>query len=147
MASEANPLRKKCLLLLFRREHRSNDLRTWYDAAVKTRFLWALLATATGLFLGCGSAPPSHPPLSPQIAQQLLRYNTRAANHLKFVQHEDSSCSYVLQLPDQGPHQSSIELSHIVSCNGRTDIKAFDARVEYEWNKSKGSWEITYFGS
>jgi hypothetical protein len=124
-----------------------NEHRAWYDAAVKTRFLSALLATTAGLLLGCGSAPPSHPPLSPQIAQQLLRYNTRAANHLKFVQHEDPSCSYVLQLPDQGPHQSSIELSHIVSCNGRTDIKAFDARVEYEWNKSKGSWEITYFGS
>jgi hypothetical protein len=63
------------------------------------------------------------------------------------VQHENRSCEYVLHLPDQGAHQDSIEVDHIVSCGGRTDLKAFDASVEYEWNKAKGSWEISHFGS
>ena len=113
--------------------------------AVRMRFYFAALAAA--ITTGCGSAPPSHPPLSPQVAQQLLRYNTRAANHLKFVQHENPACEYVLQLPDQSPHQDSIEVDHIVSCGGRTDLKAYDASVEYTWNKATGTWEITHFGS
>jgi hypothetical protein len=108
----------------------------------------ALFVLAAGLVLtSCGTTPPSHPPLSPQVAQQLLRYNQRAVNHLKFVQHENSVCQYILQLPDQSSNPSSIEIDHIVSCRGRTDLKAYDARVEYEWNKAEGKWELTYFGS
>lgn len=118
---------------------------TWYDAAVKTRLYFVPLAAV--FCISCGASRPTHPPLSPQIAQQLLRFNTRAANHLKFVQHENHTCEYVVHLPDQSGHPNSIEVDHIVSCGGRTDLKAFDASVEYEWNQTKGSWEITHFGS
>ena len=119
--------------------------RTWYDAAVRVRAFFALFAAL--LAGACSSPPPSHPGLSPQAAQQLLRYNQRAVNHLKFVQHENPSCQYVLNLPDQSGHPDSVEVDHIVSCGGRTDFKAYDASVEFEWNKATGQWEISHFGS
>jgi hypothetical protein len=97
--------------------------------------------------VSCGGPPPSHPALSPQAAEQLLHYNNRAANHLKYIQSQDRTCTYRITLPDQSSHPTSITLTHIAWCSGRNDLKAFDARVEYQWNKSAGKWEIGYFGS
>lgn len=108
-----------------------------------------LACVAPGLFFwaACSSPRPTHPPLSPTIAQQLLRYNTRAANHLKYIQSQDKSCVYQVTLPDQSSNPSSIQVNHIAFCSGRNDLKQFDAHVEYEWNKNENKWEISYFGS
>lgn len=123
---------------------------TWYDARVVTKHSSLVLAGFAGAlaFVGaCSSPPPQHPPLSPTVAQQLLRYNTRAANHLKYIQSQDRSCVYQVNLPDQSSHPKTVEVNHIAFCSGRNDLKQFDARVEFEWNQAAGKWEISYFGS
>jgi hypothetical protein len=94
----------------------------------------------------CSSPRPTHPGLSPTVAQELLRYNTRAANHLKYIKSQDRSCVYQVVLPDQSNNPSTIEVNHIAFCSGRNDLKQFDARVEYQWNKNANKWEISYFG-
>jgi len=108
-----------------------------------------VLASAVPALLfgaACSSPRETHPPLSPTVAQELLRYNTRAANHLKYIKSQDKSCVYQVTLPDQSGNPSSIQVNHIAFCSGRNDLKQFDARVEYEWNKNENKWEISYFG-
>lgn len=105
------------------------------------------LAAALVFESACSRPRPSHPALSPTIAQQLLRYNTRAANHLKYIQSQDRTCVYELQLPDQSNHPDSVEVDHIAFCSGRNDLKQFDARVEFQWNKTENKWEIAHFGN
>jgi hypothetical protein len=107
----------------------------------------ALLGVSMLYQAGCSSAPPPTPPLSPVVAEQLLRYNTRAANHLKYIQSQDRTCEYKLALPDQSHHPTSVEVDHIAFCSGRNDLKQFDARVEFQWNKAANKWEIVHFGS
>jgi hypothetical protein len=110
---------------------------------MKTLWLVPILAFE----FACSSPPPQHPALGPGAAQELLRYNTRAANHLKYIKSQDPTCEYRLQLPDQGHHPDSVQVDHIAFCSGRNDLKAFDARVEFTWNKAENKWEISYFGS
>ena len=95
----------------------------------------------------CSSPRPTHPALSPGAAQQLLRYDTRAANHLKSIQSQDRTCVYQVNLPDQSNHPDSVEVDHIAFCSGRSDLKQFDTRVEFQWNKAENKWEISHFGS
>jgi hypothetical protein len=98
--------------------------------------------------LACSSTkPPEHPPLSPTIAEQLLHYDTRADNHLKNLKRLDPTCVYKLQLPDQSTHPESIEIDHIAFCSGRNDLKAFDTRADFQWNKAAGKWELVHVGS
>lgn len=77
----------------------------------------------------------------------LVHYDTRAANHLKYIKSQDPTCEYRLQLPDQGNHPDSVEVDHIAFCSGRSDLKAFDASVEFRWNKAENKWELYHFGS
>src|SRR5439155_7366548 len=64
-----------------------------------------------GLVLaGCSPPPPPTPSLTPQNAAELLHYNNRAENWLKFVKKHDSSCGYKLDLPDQSSHPAAIDL-------------------------------------
>src|SRR5690348_5225437 len=106
----------------------------------------AWLASAVVFEAACSSPRPTHPALSPTVAEELRRYNTRAANHLKYIKSQDRSCVYQVTLPDQSSNPSSIEVNHIAFCSGRNDLKQFDARVEYQWNKDANKWEISYFG-
>ena len=66
---------------------------------------------------------------------------------LKYIQSQDRTCVYQLQLPDQSSHPDSVEVDHISFCSGRSDLKQFDARVEFQWNKAENKWEISHFGS
>jgi hypothetical protein len=123
---------------------------TWYHARVvmkRSCIVLACLVAALAFGSACSSPRPSHPALSPTVAQQLLRYNTRAANHLKYIQSQDRSCVYQLTLPDQSNHPDSVEVDHIAFCSGRSDLKQFDARVEFQWNKAEHKWELVHFGS
>ncbi len=112
---------------------------------VRTSVSIALFAAA--FLAACSPPKPAIPPLSPEVAQQLIRYDTRATNHLKFVQSQMPGCEYVLHLPDQASHPQSVEVDHIVSCGGRTDLKAYDASAEFQWNQAQGHWELYHFGS
>jgi hypothetical protein len=112
-----------------------------------SRIVLACIGCALLFQFGCSEARPTHPPLSPTVAQQLLRYNTRAANHLKYIQSQDKSCVYQVNLPDQSSHPEFVVVNHIAFCSGRNDLKQFDARVEYQWNKNENKWEIAHFGS
>jgi hypothetical protein len=105
------------------------------------------LASAALFQAACSSPKPTHPALSPTVAQELLRYNTRAANHLKYIKSQDPTCVYQVNLPDQSNHPDFVVVDHISFCSGRNDLKQFDARVEYQWNKTENKWEISHFGS
>ena len=114
-----------------------------YDARVVKKF-W--LAPATLLLLACNPPPPPHPALSPGTAETLLRYDSRAAAHLQTLKHQDPTCIYRVVLPDQTAHPQSISVEHIAFCSGRNDLKAFDTRAEFEWDKAAGKWTLAHLG-
>jgi hypothetical protein len=101
------------------------------------------------LLASCGTPPPKNtaPPLDPQQAGQLLQFSTRAQNWLKVVRKQNPGCDYQLQLPDQSAHPTSIDLTHIIRCQGQPAPKEFDASVSFEWNAAEGHWVIRRFTS
>jgi hypothetical protein len=117
---------------------------TWYDSGVVKKTIAFVIPI---LWAGCSAPPPSHAALSPMVAQQLLQFHPRAKTHLEFAKKQDRTCRYDVSLPDQGNHPDVIAVPHIMNCSGRTDNKAVDSRVEFEWNKASKRWEISYFGS
>jgi hypothetical protein len=112
-------------------------------ANVRTFFFIALALTMAG----CSPPPPQHPKLTPMTANELLRFNTRAQNWIQFVKKQNPACEYRLELPDQNAHPDWVEVDHIVSCGGNNRMAAFDASVEFQYNKTTKRWEISRFGS
>ena len=101
------------------------------------------------LMLAACSAPPKSniPPLTPQQAGELLHYNNKAQNWLKYVQRNNPGCDYRLDLPDQRTHPTEIDLSHIVVCGARPVPREFDASVSFEYDHNRGTWVISRFSS
>jgi hypothetical protein len=107
-----------------------------------------LLAFAWIAFTGCGAPPKAAvPALTPENAAALLRYNTKAQNWMRYVQKQNASCDYKLDLPDQVSQPTSIDLDHIVVCGGRPSPKELDASVSYEYDKAAQKWVISRFAS
>lgn len=100
----------------------------------------------TLVMAACSPPPPQHPKLTPMTANELLRFNTRAQNWIKFVKKQNPVCEFRLELPDQNAHPDWVSVDHIVSCGGNNHIAAFDASVEFQYNKTAKRWEIVRFG-
>jgi hypothetical protein len=100
------------------------------------------------LLASCGTPPKSSiPSLNPQQAAELLRYNNKAQNWMKYVHRQNAGCDYRLDLPDQSTHPTSIDLNHIVFCGTRPSPKEFDASVSYVYDQNQGKWIISRFSS
>jgi hypothetical protein len=95
----------------------------------------------------CSTPKPAHPGLTPLAAEQLLHFDTRAQNRLKYIKSRNPICDFKVVLPDQSAHPDTITVEHVVNCGGRTDLKEFDSSVEFQWNKTTNEWELSYFGS
>ena len=99
------------------------------------------------LMAGCTAPKPVTPALTPEGAAALLHYNNKAETWIKYVQRQDASCSYRLDLPDQTSHPASIDLDHIVVCGNRPSPKEYDAMVSFAYDKDAQKWVITRFAS
>jgi hypothetical protein len=99
------------------------------------------------LLAACSPPPPPTPSLTPQNAAELLHYNNRAENWLKFVKKHDPTCGYKLDIPDQSSHPAAIDLDHIVWCANRPGPKEFDASVQFVYDKAAQRWVILRFNS
>jgi hypothetical protein len=102
--------------------------------------IWVLLLA------GCSAPPPPPTPaLTTQNATELLHYNNKADNWLKYVKKHDPSCEYKLELPDQTSHPAAVDLDHIVWCGNRPSPKEFDASVQFVYDKAAQHWVILRF--
>jgi hypothetical protein len=100
------------------------------------------------LILSCGAPPKSDvPPLNPQQAGELLHYNNKAQDWLKYVRRQNAACDYRLELPDQSSHPTTIDLDHIVMCGSRPSPKEFDASISFSYDQNRKQWVITKFSS
>ncbi len=100
------------------------------------------------LFVSCGPPPKATtPPLSPQQAGELLHYNNKAQDWLKYVRRQNPACDYHIELPDQSGHPAAIDLDHIVMCGARPSPKEFDASISFVYNKNSKQWVLTRFSS
>lgn len=101
------------------------------------------------LLQSCGGPPKAAvvPSLNPQQAAELLHYNNKAQNWMKFVKKQNAACDYRLDLPDQSAHPTTIDLDHIVMCGARPSPREFDASVSYSYDQAQGKWLITRFSS
>ena len=104
---------------------------------------------ASVLMLAACNTPPKTviPYLTPETANQLLHYSTRAQNWLTVIQKRDPSCVYQLILPDQSAHPNAIDLDHIVFCGNRPSPREFDATVSFEYDPDTKQWVIKRFAS
>ncbi len=103
-----------------------------------------------GLMLAACSAPPKKPTvpsLTPEAAAQLLHYNGRAETWLEHVKKQNSTCEYLLTLPDQTTHPTELDLKNIVYCGGQPAPLEYNASVIFSYDKDKGQWVITRFSS
>jgi hypothetical protein len=99
------------------------------------------------LLTACTPPKPRVPALTPSMAAELLHYNNKAQNWMTYVRKNNTGCEYRLDLPDQTNQPTSIDLSHIVVCNGRPSPKEFDASVSFEYDKAAQHWVLTRFAS
>ncbi len=100
------------------------------------------------LLASCGGPPkPAVPSLNPQEAAELLHYNNKAQDWIKYVRKQNAACDYRLDLPDQSAHPSEIDLDHIVLCGNRPSPKEFDASVVFNYDAAQGKWLISRFAS
>ena len=100
------------------------------------------------LCLSCGAPPKTTvPSLNPEQAAELLHYNNKAQDWLKYVRKQNAACDYRLDLPDQSSHPTVIDLPHIVMCGSRPSPREFDASVSFAYDQSQGKWLISRFSS
>lgn len=107
-----------------------------------------LIVVASPLFLllGCSEPPkPQIPALTPEIANQQLRANSKAAVWLTHVKKQNPACDYSLDIPEQTNQPTQLDFSHIVKCAGRPAPLEFDASVSFEYDKAAGHWTIMRF--
>jgi hypothetical protein len=99
------------------------------------------------LFLTACSEPPKPqvPSLTPEVANQVLHYNSKAEGWIAHAKSQDSSCVYQLDIPDQSSHPTQLDFSHIVKCGGRVSPRELDAAVSFEYNKETQHWVISRF--
>lgn len=97
------------------------------------------------LLAACSSPKPSVPSLTPQQANELLNYNPKAKTWMIHVKKQDPSCEYRLDLPDQSSQPTTIDLDHIVVCNGRPSPKEFDAAVSFAYDAQAQTWAVSRF--
>jgi hypothetical protein len=100
---------------------------------------------AAVLLIACGTPKPVTPALTPQTAAELLHYNNKAENWLKYVKKNNAACEYRLNLPDQTSRPTTIDLDHIVYCGNLPSPKEFDASVSFAYDKDAQHWVITRF--
>ena len=101
------------------------------------------------LMAGCDSAPPKPqiPSLTPETANQLLHYNSKAETWLVHVQKQNPACTYQLDIPDQLNHPAQLDLDHIVKCGASPAPLELNASVSFEWDKDAQHWVIKRFSS
>ena len=101
------------------------------------------------LLASCGTPPAKSkiPALGPQQAGELLHYNNKAQDWLKYVRRTNPACDYRLDLPDQSAHPTEIDLTHIVMCGTTPAPREFDASVSFEYDANRGTWVIRRFSS
>jgi hypothetical protein len=116
-----------------------------YDAQVVKKLFWL---SPLILALSCTAPRPEHPSLTPLTAAELLRMNTPAQNRLKEIKRQDRTCEYKLEVPpDQKSHPDWVQIDHVITCGGNSHPAAYDASIEYQYNKNTNQWEITRIGS
>ena len=101
-----------------------------------------LLVSACG-----GPPPPTIPALNQEVANELLRYDTKASNWLIYVQKTNPVCNWHLELPDQSAQPTEIDLEQIVWCGASPAPRALGASVIFNYNKADGHWHVTRFSS
>lgn len=99
------------------------------------------------LLVACGPPKARVPSLTPENAAELLHYNNKAQDWIKYVKRQDASCDYKLDLPDQTNQPTTIDLDHIVVCGNRPSPKEFDASVSFAYDNDQQHWVITRFAS
>jgi hypothetical protein len=99
------------------------------------------------LMSACSSAPPKPqvPSLTPEEANQVLHYNSKAETWILHAKKQDPSCAYTLDIPDQGNHPEQLDFSHIVKCGGRPAPLELDASVSFAYDKAAQHWTILRF--
>ena len=102
---------------------------------------------ATVLFMSACSEPPKPqiPALTPEGANQVLHYNTKAESWLAHAKKQDPSCVYQLDIPDQASQPTQLDFSHIVKCGGRVSPLELDASVSFEYDRNSQHWVISRF--
>jgi hypothetical protein len=95
----------------------------------------------------CAPPKPVTPYLTPQTANQLLHYDTKAEAWMTHVRRQDPNCEYKLDLPDQTNHPAQIDLDHIVSCANRPSPRELDASVSFEYDPAAQRWVVKRFSS
>jgi hypothetical protein len=116
-----------------------------YDAQVVRKLLWLPLVMMAA---SCTAPRTEHASLTPLTAAQLLRNDTPAQNRMKEIQRQDRTCEYKLEVPpDQKAHPDWVQVDHVVTCGGNTHPAAYDASIEFQFNKQTKEWEITRLGS
>jgi hypothetical protein len=107
------------------------------------------IGTAVGVMIlgACGTPKPRVPSLTPEEANELLHYNSKAETWMLHVKKQDASCEYRLELPDQTSQPTTIDLDHIVFCGNRVSPKEFDAAVSFAYDPQAQKWVITRFSS
>lgn len=113
------------------------------------RYCASFAATCVLAFaLACSSPPrPTTPALTPQIAGELLQYDTQAQTWLTYVRRQNPSCDYKLDLPEQRAHPTEVDLSHIMWCGNRPAPTEFDASVSFMYDANRHQWVIRKFYS
>lgn len=109
-------------------------------------FLLKIAGVAAVLILGaCTPAKPRVPSLTPEEANELLHYNSKAEVWMIHVKKQDPTCEYRLDLPDQTSQPTAIDLDHIVYCGNRPSSKEFDAAVSFVYDPQAQKWAISRF--
>lgn len=108
----------------------------------------ALIVLVLGVWLASCSPPKEvTPALTPENAQALLNANERAITWIKYVQKQDYSCQWHVELPDQSAHPTEIDVNHIVLCRITKNPRELDASVQFVFDKDQKRWLISVFSS
>gem|GEM_PF-1473799 len=115
--------------------------RTWKKMKIQ------FVVPALCLVLAACSAPPKPqiPSLTPEVANQVLHYNTKAENWIAHAKKQDPSCAYTLDIPDQTNQPTQLDFTHIVKCGGRAAPLELDASVSFEFDKDAQHWVVKRF--